>query len=268
MARIRDPVSNSSFYPAGIVLRGLVLRSLLSFSGLRMLVSWIYCQSGATFVLMGLVFDAIFRDGPGEGALVGWGIYAVAAAFCFIHTRGPTIIAGTPYFVARKFDHGMLLGHSVCMLVVLLYTTSFWLVIAVELVWIAIWILCLLGIMRWTTQPISVGHWLMGSWTSCSERDMILDSVRAWDWWNNLSNENKLQLWEALPDWKWDLYDYCVVQKENLIAEGIAEWMQLEPNPYWHMANSLHADDVPMSIQVFLEARDRVGEPEVYAIPL
>lgn len=108
----------------------------------------------------------------------------------------------------------------------------------------------------------------MGSWTSCSERDMILDIVRAWDWWDDLPTVDKLQLWEALPDWKWDLYDYCVVKKESLVAERIAKWMQLEPHPYWHMAKSLYADDVPMSIQVFLAARDRVGEPEVYAIPL
>lgn len=265
---IRDPVSNVSFEPARFVLRGLVLRSTLSFSGLRMLMSWVYCQNGVVFVLMGLVVDAIFSDGPGRWAFFGWGIYAGTAVVCFFKTRGPTVIAGTPYFTKRKFNHWMLIGHGLCMLAVLFYATSYWLIIAVEFFWTAFWIFCLLGIMRWTMQPISVGHWLMGGWTSCNERDMILDSVRTWDWWDNLLNEDKFQLWDALPDWKWDLYDYCVVQKEILMAERIIEWMQLETHPYWIVASTMNTGDISKSIQLFLQVRDGGQAAESYACEL
>lgn len=232
-----------------------------------MIVTWGFITGGGFFVFPGLGADAASGDGTGPGtwSLALWGIYACIAGFFLMHARGPVVVAGTPYFRTRTFDRCMLLGHAFSTLAMLVWSHSFIWVIAFEVAWISLWVAILLLVMWTSSRPMALGLWLIGSVCHCNERDMVLETVRSWEWWDGLPDADKKALWEALPDWKWELYAYSLSRKDKDVAERIGHWMELETHPYWHVARTMHTGDIPTSIRVFLQVRDGGQAAESYA---
>lgn len=257
----------ATFDAAHNVLRRLSLRTQLQFDGLWRLVGWGFMLGGGFFVCLGLALDAIFYDGLPRLSIVWWVVYALVSVFVFFHTQGPTVVAGTSYHASRWFERTALIGHGLFLLGALLYSGSAQLILILEGGWLVLWTGLLLATMQWSKAPISVGYWLVGCVRLCNGRDMVLDAVRSWAWWDGLSHGDKKILWDALPDWKWELHAHSMEKQDDDLAERIAEWMELEKHPYWHVARIMHPNDIPTSIRVFLEVRDGGAEPEVYELP-
>lgn len=232
-----------------------------------MIVTWGFITGGGFFVSLGLAADAVWGEvlGPGTWSLVAWGIYACIAGFFLAHSRGPVVVAGTPYFRTRTFDRTVLAAHGAFTLAMLVFSHSFLWTIAFEVLWIALWVGALLGIMWTSSKPMALGLWMIGSVCRCNERDMILETVRSWEWWDGLPDMDKKALWDALPDWKWELYGYSLERKDNDVAARIVQWMELETHPYWYVAKTMHTGDTAASIRVFLQVRDGGQAAESYA---
>ena len=115
---------------------------------------------------------------------------------------------------------------------------------------------------------MALSLWLSGSVCVCNERDMVLEAVRSWEWWDALPNEDKKAFWDALPDWKWKLHSYLLEKQDEDMAERVGHWMELETHPYWNVARTMNTSDMSKTIQLFLQVRDGGQVVESYACVL
>lgn len=261
---------NSSFAPAHVVLRKMALRTVLSVSGLWRMVVWGFLVGGGCFFFVGMGIDALLGNDQGSSFwnLFAWVVYMFIASFFFFHSRGPVVIVGTQYFSTRRFDRSVIVAHGLSLFAMLIWSQSFFWTVVLEAMWIVFWVALLLGRMWLSTKPMSLSLWFVGSVCVCNERDMVLDAIRSWDWWDGLSNRDKKVLWDALPDWKWQLHAYTMQQQDEDLSERIVHWMELETHPYWNVARTMNAHDIAASIRIFCQARDGVSPGETYALPL
>ena len=161
---------------------------------------------------------------------------------------------------ALNSNHGILLGHGITLVAVIMSGMHWTHFLACELVWFFVWLGRIHAYLWFSDEPFVFDALCLGEWRICEEVPMLLDLVAS-RWWKTFSMAQRKELWDALPDWKWTLH---TAGGSTEVQRFMREWMELEDHPYWRVARGMHQDDLAESIRVFLAARDGKYGQESY----
>lgn len=239
-------------------------RSFFGWRELLLLAVWGAITGGGVPVGVGWAIDALHGQFTGDFhsyTMAIFGAYVLFALLYVQYGRALTTSRGvSSWRSALNSSHGILLGHGITLLAVVMTGMHWTHFLACELVWLVVWWGRVHALLRFSEDPFVFDALCLGEWKVCEEVPMLLDLVAS-RWWKTFSMAQRKELWEALPDWKWTLH---TAGNSTEVQRFMREWMELEDHPYWRVARGMHQDDFAESIRVFLAARDGGHGEESY----
>lgn len=196
------------------------------------------------------------------------GIFGAYVVFVllYMHYIGGSLTPSLDVFSWRVFlnsSHGILLGHGITLVAVIMSGMHWTHFLACELVWLSVWWGRIHVFLWLSDEPFVFDALCLGEWKVCDEVPMIINLVSS-RWWSTFSTAERKELWDALPDWKWALHMCVPFDRSTEWHARLREWMELEDHPYWRVARGMHQDDFPQSVLVFLATRDGEHGEESY----